>query len=655
MGIFVLITVAVPCWPDARDDALGDARDDARDDALGAARQSLARGDHDGAQRLAAPYLDSIRPVWARQARLITAEALIESGRFSDAIAFLAPLIGEAPPGPADSDWVFLLARALQGQGLLLEATDWWLTHASFGRQQHEDSRRHLEHLLLGELTQAERAYLLWKHPGHELLCDAAERYAAREARAGHPQEARRVWNAGQAACGHGEHRSAAPRWWPTLAEDAERWDFFTIGLLAPLTGPYARYGISLSNGAEVARRLHNDQARFPLRIEIADSEGTPEGSLAAVARLYAEGVRVFVGELFSLNTLMAAAYLRERHAVLISPAATDSTIRRLGAGIYGCTVGPQEQVGAVLTYAADSLWVRRVALLYPYTPDGLRWAQWGRAEAQRLGLRLVYDRSYVAGTTDFSDLLARAAPTIPDSLDALYCPGETRELVALLTQMAHAGFIGTYLGNAALGAELVSRVISDFELRIVYPGDAYVPVEHPERGAGFRETYRRLFQEEADAFAHRGYAAFGLVGKAVERGGYCPAAFVQIMERASEPARLRGDGRRLQMAPAVALPELHLRIGDRDRPAGPALGPPAPAEAKRLPNREEPLWIVGPDDLDGLPGPAAGDASAIGPDTLGARFDSLHSDPGLPRSIPDETETERPPIPDETETERPR
>ncbi len=611
--------------------AIGSAAPVSAAEFLDEAHRALSRGEYDAAIEMASPYLDSMRPAWAQGARLITAEAQIELGRFAESIRTLSPLIGDAPPGPSDSAWVVLLARALQGQGLVLEAADWWLTHASFGRQQRDVSHRYLVRLLGGELTQPELAYLLWKYPGNDLLCDAHEEYARQEARRGHTREALRAWETRPENCGPATRPATPPatrpatppatppatrpatppatrpdnqpRWLERLSEEPGANDFFTVGLLAPLKGSYASFGIALSNGADVARRLHNANARFPLRLEIADTGGSPEGCIAAVKRLHGQGVRLFIGEVFSLNTLMAAAYLQGRDAVLISPAATDSTVRFLGTGTYGCTVGPYEQAEAVLTYAADSLSIRRVALLYPFTADGQRWAQLGRDIAQRRGIRIVYDRSYIPGTTDFSDLLARARPVIPDSLDALLCPGQPRELAALLTQMAHAGFIGAYLGGPELGDPLLTRVIRDFEMKVVYPGDTYVPVRQPGQDADFETTYAELFGEPADAFARRGFAAFGLVGAAVERGGYCPAVFAEIMERVSGPARGRGEGRRLQMAPEVALPELHFRLGDRNRLAGPALGPPPEPEPPEPPGsfelleEQEPLWLIGPDE----------------------------------------------------------
>jgi len=548
-----------------------------RADELTDAESSLAQGDAAGAIELAAPFLESARPGWARRARLVSAEAMVEIGRFAEAIATLSPLLGETRPSSADADWVRLLARALQGQGLLLEATDWWLTLASFGRGSRNESRSHLDYLLFSDLTQAELAYLLWKYPGNDLLCEAAEHYAEQENRVGHQEEAERAYLVSADRCGRKVSHGDGPRWFRSMRTESPQSDYFTIGVLAPLSGAYARYGISLTNGVDVARRLHNRRARFPLRLEIADTGGTPQGCLQAVADLYDRGVRLFVGEVFSLNTLVAGSHLRGRGGVLLSPAATDSSIRLLGAGTYDCSVGPQEQLAGMLSYAADSLWVQRLGIFFPQTPKGAAWAARCRREARALGQRIVYDRSYPSGTTDFSDLLERAAPTIPDSLDGFFCPGEMRELVGLLTQVAHSGFLGTYLGSPVMGDPLIGRVVEDFGLQIVYPGETYAPRVDPGEEDGFAQVYEQIFGERADDFARRGFAAFGLLAESIESGGYCPAAIQDRLEGNASASVRRGEGRRVRMPPGVALPELYLMVGDRVRLAGPALGPPKP------------------------------------------------------------------------------
>lgn len=528
-------------------------------DGLREAQRDLDRGRYDEAIRTASFLFDSPRETDRREARLIVAEALMALGRYDEVITTLSPLLGDRPPEREDGAWVNLLARALQGQGLLMEAADWWLTYITFGRDERREGERHLNRILEVGLASGELAYLLWKYPTHTMLADAARAYAREEARQGHPQEAYRAWTLADAAVGES---TRLPDWIPTPTPGTSGSDYFTVGVLAPLNGPHARYGISLANGADTARRMHNGRARFPLRLEIADTGGTPQGCLDAVRGLYERGVRVFLGEIFSVHTLIAAAYLKDRGALLLSPAATDSAISLLGPGTYFCVVKPEDQLTEMTRYAADSLYVRRLALLWPSSSSGSRWARRFGELARRAGMRILHEESFPPGTMDFVGLLDRTGGVVPDSIDALFCSGEMRELVALLSQIAHDGYLGPFLGTPAMGDPVVRRVVEEFGLRALYPGDTYVAAAPEEGGATFEELYRNLYGEDPDDFAYRGWTGFALLGHAIERGGYCPEALRAIMELDTARSVRSGRGRHIAMPEELGAPAIYYREG---------------------------------------------------------------------------------------------
>lgn len=510
-----------------------------------------------------------------RTARLITSEGQIELGEFRAALHTLGPLMSVGAHRPSDADWILLVARALQGSGLLLEAADWWLTLASLRESSARRAEAAARMLIERSLSQAEMAYLLWKYPHHPILCEGARAYAREEELRGHAREAERAAAAAVAHC------AREPGDVPGT-ESATN-DFFTIGVLAPLNGPYARFGISLTHGVDIARRLHNAGARFPLRLEIADTQGDPQLCLEAVARLHRRGVRVFVGELFSLNTLMAASFLRERDALLISPAATDSTIARLGAGLYACIPGPHDQLRALATCAAESLGVERLAFIWPAEAEGRRWQRWFRRAAEARGMRVVCERAYRPGTTDFSDLIEELGGQLHERFDAIFCPGDMRELVGLLSHCAQTGFLGPFLGTPGMGADVVERITAEFGLLTLHPAGAYSAAPGIEPSDDFAGRYRELYGDSADEFAHRGWVALSSVARAIEAGGYCPEALEAELERACAQSLREGEGRNVGVPLSVAVPVLVLREGAREGSLLP-LPPPAPAPIGPLP-----------------------------------------------------------------------
>jgi len=499
---------------------------------LDAARRSLAQQRYAEAHQIAVALVQSQQPAEARAARVIAAEALVGLGQAGAAVELLSPLRTQRPPGPEDSDWVVVLARALLAQGSWVSAADWWLTYAGLGSEERDESERYLVPLFEGRLAQAEIAYLLWKYPHQDVIS-------------------------------------------PTLAARAGD-DFFTVGVLAPLNGRFAEFGLALANGVDAAGRLHNARARFPLRLEIADTGGTPQGCLDALARLHARGVRVFLGEVFSLHTLMAAAFLRDRGAVLLSPTATDSTVGLLGPGIYTCRVDAYEQLAALAVYAADSLGVRGVAVYRPETARGRRWGQLFLRTAAEQGLPVVGEHVYPPWPDNFDDASGAArvafslsSSRMPAAGEAVFCPGTLRELAALLRQFAEAGFRGPFLGAPDLGDPVLCPLAAELGLTLVYPGDSFVSADGRDGEPSFEEEFRELFGSEPDIFARRGWIGFTVVAAAIEAGGYCPEALESLLEASAAPALARGEERRLTVPPTIARAAVFLRTGTHLREAG--------------------------------------------------------------------------------------
>lgn len=543
------------------------ARNEIRD-----ARRALERDRFDQALLLVTPLLHHGDLSRQRDARLIAAGAWIGKHDYSAAIASLAPLIGDTPPTVTDAPWVSLLARALQGQGLLMEAADWWLTYADFGDQEATIAGENLTQLNRAGLGAADIAYLTWKYPNHPQLCPSLDRYFEEELRRGHDREALRIWRDRDQLCYRDQSTpdrnagmpSALVQTQVMMENEIEADDFFTIGVLAPLNGPYARFGIALANGVDVARRIYNSDARRPLKLAIADTGGNTSGCLDALAGLYRQGVRVYIGEIFSLQTLMSSAYLRQRSAILLSPTATDSLVAHQGAGTYICSVGATEQLEIMADYLADSLAVERLALFWPNTGDGRRLAGQFADLASRRGIAIAKDEFYRPGTTDFDRLLGRREGGILGEMDAVFCPGDMRELVAMISLLAQQGFLGPFLGMQPLGDPVVSSVVEEFGLQVIYPGDAYVAPADTTAAFDFTATYLRIFGENPDEFAHRGWIAFGVLSRAMEQGGYNPEALYQVLENSAASAHDQGEGRRLAVPPAVGQPAVYLQEGNR-------------------------------------------------------------------------------------------
>ena len=83
------------------------------------------------------------------------------------------------------------------------------------------------------------------------------------------------------------------------------------LGVVGPLTGGYANYGLSVQRGAELAVKEINAAGGVngkQLELSAQDSQGDPESAVAAYGKLMDWGMNVFLGGVLSGETASVVA-----------------------------------------------------------------------------------------------------------------------------------------------------------------------------------------------------------------------------------------------------------------------------------------------------------------------------------------------------------
>ena len=166
------------------------------------------------------------------------------------------------------------------------------------------------------------------------------------------------------------------------------------VGLLLPLSGPYAAEGESLLHAAQLALFDTADE-RFLLLPR--DTGGTAPGAERAALALLEDGVDLILGPLFAEGVNAVATDARA-HGVTVVAFSTDRTAAREGVYLLGHT--PRTQIRRVFAHAATN-GHRRIALLAPETRYGAAVADEAWAAAALMGLSLTRVRTYAPDGSD--------------------------------------------------------------------------------------------------------------------------------------------------------------------------------------------------------------------------------------------------------------
>ncbi len=204
-----------------------------------------------------------------------------------------------------------------------------------------------------------------------------------------------------------------------------------TLGVLLPLTGPFASYGEESLRGILLAARIYDADsklrrpsvstsgpglpalaidgcAREGIRLLVRDSGGTPERAAAAVRSMARHRDLVaIIGPLLSAEAEAAAEGAEDAGVPLLTLTSREE-VPRMGRYVFRLRTTPRDEVRYLVDHAVGKLAARRFAILYPQDNygRGMRDQFWQVVE--ELGGHVVAVSSYSPEATDFADAIRR-------------------------------------------------------------------------------------------------------------------------------------------------------------------------------------------------------------------------------------------------------
>lgn len=188
------------------------------------------------------------------------------------------------------------------------------------------------------------------------------------------------------------------------------------IGVLVPLSGPTAQFGINIRNGVELA--LEDMKESGALKDLGADVElvyadvPAPNAAAAATQRLISQdGVVGIIGSFVSSITLAASEVTERAGVPMITHSFADQITGRGYKYIFQVSNKASLMGEKQFTYAVELAKragkpVSKVAILYEDTAYGTAQAKGLRDAANKLGIPIVVDESYPLNLTDAAPLV---------------------------------------------------------------------------------------------------------------------------------------------------------------------------------------------------------------------------------------------------------
>lgn len=302
----------------------------------------------------------------------------------------------------------------------------------------------------------------------------------------------------------------------------ASRGPLIKIGCAAPLTGDQAQLGVDTCQAVRLALDQANEKgdvlSGYRLEVLSLDDQHNPAQAVNVAKKFVADrDVLAVVGHFNSSCTKPASAVYHEARLVNITAASTNPELSRQGFDTFfrlAATDDVQGPKGA--DYAANKLGAKRIFVIDDKTTYGKGLADEFEKEARRLGLEILGHEGITQGDKDFTPLLTKIKPLMPD---LIYFGGIYPEGALLLRQARSLGINSAFMGGDGLATpifiQLASPTIAEGTYATMVGGDMKkIPGAQP-----FIKDYESRYGKVGQWSAY-GYDSANILLAAIHKAG---------------------------------------------------------------------------------------------------------------------------------------
>lgn len=291
------------------------------------------------------------------------------------------------------------------------------------------------------------------------------------------------------------------------------------IGVIGPLTGAAASYGLAVQNGADLAVKEINEAGGIngmKVELKAEDDENDPEKSVNAYNTLKDWGMQMLVGTTTSKPCIAVAAESASDNLFQITP--SGSAVECVSnPNVFRVCFADPDQGTASAQYIGEHKLATKVAIIYDSSTEyssGIR--ESFVKEAANQGIEVVADEAFTADSnTDFSVQLDKAKDA---GAELVFLPIYYQEASVILKQAADKEFAPTFFGCDGMDGILT---VENFDKSLAEGLMLLTPFSTTEEGSeDFTKSYTEAYGVEPIQFAADSYDAVYAIKAAAEKAG---------------------------------------------------------------------------------------------------------------------------------------
>ena len=320
----------------------------------------------------------------------------------------------------------------------------------------------------------------------------------------------------------------------PALADD------ITIGLVGPLTGPYAVSGEQMKRGAEQAVEDINAVGGVngqKLVLKEGDDACDPKQAVTVANQFMSSGVKFVIGPYCSGSAIPASKVYMEEGALFITPAATNPKLTDDAKDLVFRVCGRDDKQGAVDgQYILKHFAGKKIAIAQDQSAYGKGLADVVKKTLNDAGVKEVLYEAYTPNERDYSALVSRLKQA---GVQVLFIGGYHTESGLIVRQLKEQGANIQVVGGDSLVTDELWTIAGPAAegLLMSFGSD---PRKRPEAKPVIEALRRAGYEPEGYTFYT--YAAVQALADAIKRTGKTDPMKVASAMRAAPATTVLGQ-----------------------------------------------------------------------------------------------------------------
>jgi len=298
------------------------------------------------------------------------------------------------------------------------------------------------------------------------------------------------------------------------MAEDTVK-----IGVIGPMTGAYAQYGLAVKYGAEIAAAEINALGGVQLEILAEDDQGDGELGVNAYNKLLDDGVSIMLSTVTSGSCLAVSEVAFEERVFMLTPSGSADAITVGKDNIFRVCFKDSAQGSASAQYITDNALPTKVGVIYNNASDySMGIFQSFQTKAAELGIEIVAEAAFSDdNNADFSVQIAQMKDA---GAELVFLPIYYTPASLILTQSAAVEYAPIFFGvdgmDGILGVEGFDTALAEGVMLLTpFSADA-----QDDLTVNFVTTYQDQHGEIPNQFAADAYDGVYALYAAIQAAG---------------------------------------------------------------------------------------------------------------------------------------